>query len=376
MRYTTFSQEPNDATLEPIFFGTPVNLARYDKQKFPKFEKLCEKQISFFWRPEEIDVSKDRADFQSLTKAEQHIFTANLKYQILLDSIQGRSPNVALLPIVTIPEAETFIETWSFFETIHSRSYTHIIKSVYNEPSDVFDSIVIDPEIQKRAGDISRYYDDLIHSVQGYQYHGAGKVNIDGNATVFDLYELKRKLYLCVCSVNALEAIRFYVSVACNFAFFERRLMTGSGKIMKLIARDESLHMTFTQHLLNIWRKGKDDPEMAEIAEACKDEARQIFLSAVEQEKQWARYLFSEGTMLGLNAEILCQYIEYLANERMDVLGMETAFPARTNPILWIDNHLKSDNVQDAPQEIEITAYLTGQIDADVDANAFENEEL
>lgn len=376
MRYSTFNRIANDSTKEPLFFGNPVNIARYDKQKYPIIEKLCEKQISFFWRPEEIDVSKDRADFLKLTEAEKHVFTANLQYQILLDSIQGRSPNVAFLPIVTLPEAETFIETWSFFETIHSRSYTHIIRSVYGEPGAVFDNIVEHPEIQKRAGDITNYYDDLIHSVQGLQYLGEGKHSINNESVSLSNQELKRKLYLCMCSVNALEAIRFYVSFACNFAFAERSLMTGSAKIMKLIARDEALHLTFTQHVLNFWRSGKDDSEMASIARQCSVEARNIFLAAVEQEKHWAKYLFSSGTMLGMNADILCNYIEYLADKRMDVLGMTPEFGVKSNPIPWIDAHLNSDNVQDAPQEIDLTSYLVGQIDSEVDANIFANEEL
>ncbi len=376
MRYSTFNRYANDATREPLFFGNPVNIARYDKQKYPVIEKLCEKQISFFWRPEEIDVAKDRADFLTLTNAEKHVFTANLQYQILLDSIQGRSPNVAFLPIVTLPEVETFIETWSFFETIHSRSYTHIIRSVYGEPGTVFDNIVEHPEIQKRAGDISHYYDDLIQSVQGLHYLGEGEHLINNESVSINPRDLKRKLYLCMCSVNALEAIRFYVSFACNFAFAEQCLMTGSAKIMKLIARDEALHLTFTQHVLNFWRLGKDDPEMAVIAKECEVEARNIFLAAVEQEKHWARYLFSSETVLGMNAEILCQYIEFLANKRMDVLGMTPEFDVKLNPISWIDAHLNSDNVQDAPQEVDLTSYLVGQIDSEVDASMFANEKL
>ena len=209
MRYSTFNQQPVDTMKEPMFFGNSVNVARYDQQKHSIFEKLIEKQISFFWRPEEVDVSKDRADFQALSDSEKHIFISNLKYQTLLDSIQGRSPNIALLPIISLPELETWVETWSFFETIHSRSYTHILRNLFSDPSDVFDDIVTNDEIQKRASDISQYYDDLIFLTQLWQTQGEGTHQIDGQEYVVSQRELKKKLYLCMNSINALEAIRF-----------------------------------------------------------------------------------------------------------------------------------------------------------------------
>lgn len=376
MKYTTFNQESNNTMIEPMFFGNPVNVARYDQQKHPIFEKLIEKQISFFWRPEEVDVSKDRMDFQKLSDAEKHIFTSNLKYQTLLDSIQGRSPNIAFLPIVSIPELETWIETWSFFETIHSRSYTHILRNLFSDPSAIFDDIVVNEEIKKRASDISKYYDDLIYATQLWQTQGEGEYVIDGKTHVINMRELKKLLYLCMNSVNALEAIRFYVSFACTFAFAERELMEGNSKIIRLIARDENIHLTSTQHVLNLWAKGKDDPEMAEIAAECQEEAKAIFLKAVEQEKEWARYLFKNGSMLGLNEEILCQYVEYIANHRMAAIGMGQPFDVKSNPLPWMNNYLSSDNVQVAPQETEISSYLVGQIDSEVASDDFEAFEL
>ncbi|MFT7261261.1 MAG: ribonucleoside-diphosphate reductase beta chain [Glaciecola sp.] len=376
MKYTTFNQESNDTMLEPMFFGNPVNVARYDQQKHPIFEKLIEKQISFFWRPEEVDVSKDRMDFQKLSDAEKHIFTSNLKYQTLLDSIQGRSPNIAFLPIVSIPELETWVETWSFFETIHSRSYTHILRNLFSDPSSIFDDIVVNKEIKKRASDISKYYDDLIFATQLWQTQGEGEYVIDGETHVINMRELKKLLYLCMNSVNALEAIRFYVSFACTFAFAERELMEGNSKIIRLIARDENIHLTSTQHILNLWAKGKDDPEMAEIAAECHEEAKAIFLKAVEQEKEWAHYLFKNGSMLGLNEEILCQYVEYIANHRMAAIGMGQPFDIKSNPLPWMNNYLSSDNVQVAPQETEISSYLVGQIDSEVASDDFEAFEL
>ncbi|QIY08048.1 ribonucleotide-diphosphate reductase subunit beta [Plesiomonas shigelloides] len=366
MAYTTFSQHKNNQLLEPMFFGQPVNVARYDQQKHEIFERLIEKQLSFFWRPEEVDVSRDRIDYQALPDHEKHIFISNLKYQTLLDSIQGRSPNVALLPLVSIPELETWIETWSFSETIHSRSYTHIIRNIVNDPSVVFDDIVVNEEILKRATDISSFYDKLIHDSNLYHLLGEGTHTINGVTHTVSLRALKKTLYLCLMSVNALEAIRFYVSFACSFAFAERELMEGNAKIIKMIARDEALHLTGTQHIINLMRSGRDDPEMAEIAAECEAECFNLFLEAAEQEKRWAEYLFKDGSMIGLNKDILCQYVEYITNIRMQAVGLIMPFPARSNPIPWINSWLVSDNVQVAPQEVEVSSYLVGQIDAEV----------
>ncbi|MDT9587425.1 MAG: class Ia ribonucleoside-diphosphate reductase subunit beta [Candidatus Arsenophonus melophagi] len=375
-QYTTFLQIKNDQLQEPMFFGRSVNVARFDQQKYPIFEQLIEKQLSFFWRPEEIDVSHDRIDYQALPEHEKHIFISNLKYQTLLDSIQGRSPNVALLPIISIPELETWVETWSFSETVHSRSYTHIIRNIVNDPSIIFDDIVTNNEILKRAKDISIYYDTLIKMTSYYYMFGEGNFTINNKSIAISLYELKKQLYLCLMSVNALEAIRFYVSFACSFAFAERELMEGNAKIIKLIARDEALHLTGTQHILNLMRSGQDDPEMALIAKECEQTCYELFKKTAEQEKEWAKYLFFGGSMIGLNKDILCQYIEYITNIRMQAVGLKLPFTARSNPIPWINAWLVSDNVQEAPQEVEVSSYLVGQIDAQVDTNELRSFEL
>lgn len=377
MAYTIFNQKRNDQLKEPMFFGQSVNVARYDQQKFEIFEKLIEKQLSFFWRPEEVDVSSDRIDYNKLPDHEKHIFISNLKYQTLLDSIQGRSPNVALLPLVSLPELETWIETWSFSETIHSRSYTHIIRNIVNDPGVVFDDIVENEFIVKRARDIAHYYDELIRMTNDYHRLGEGKHTIDGQAVEVKLHDLKKQLYLCLMSVNALEAIRFYVSFACSFAFAERELMEGNAKIIKLIARDEALHLTGTQHMLNILRNGQDDFSFMQIAEEAKQECFDLFKEAAEQEKEWAEYLFKDGSMIGLNKDILCQYVEYITNIRMQAVGLEAAYPnATSNPIPWINAWLSSDNVQVAPQEAEISSYLVGQIDNEVGSDDFGDFEL
>lgn len=376
MSYSIFCQTKNNVLLEPMFFGQPVNVSRYDQQKHPIFEQLIEKQLSFFWRPEEIDVSKDRIDFAELSTHEQHIFLSNLKYQTLLDSIQGRSPNVVLLPLVSIPELETWIETWSFSETIHSRSYTHIIRNVVNDPSKIFEDIVDNEYILERASDIAKYYDDLHLCAKLYDLHGEGVYQIDGQTVEVTLPKLKKQLYLCIVAVNVLEAIRFYVSFACSFAFAERKVMEGNAKIIKMIARDEALHLNGTQHMINLMRQGRDDSDMVAIAEACQEEAIEIFKSAAEQEKAWADYLFKDGSMIGLNRDILCQYIEFITNTRMSAIGLPAIFETKSNPIPWINAWLSSDNVQVAPQETEITTYLVGQIDSDLDDVDLDDFEL
>ncbi|WP_299792240.1 class Ia ribonucleoside-diphosphate reductase subunit beta [uncultured Shewanella sp.] len=376
MAYSTFCQTPNNARMEPMFLGQCVNVARYDVQKYEVFEKLIEKQLSFFWRPEEVDVSKDKIDYAALPEHEKHIFISNLKYQTLLDSIQGRSPNVAFLPLVSLPELETWIETWSFSETIHSRSYTHIIRNIVNDPSVVFDDIVENKEILKRASDIAEYYDDLIKLTQAFHLLGEGTHMVDGKELLVTQREIKKSLYLCMMSVNVLEAIRFYVSFACSFAFAERKVMEGNAKIIRLIARDEALHLNSTQHIIKLMQAGVDDPEMGEIAKECEQEAYDLFVKAAEQEKEWAQYLFKDGSMIGLNEQILCQYVEYITNERMKSVNLKTPYSDITNPLPWMKNWLESDAVQVAPQEVEVSSYLVGQIDASIDESEFEDFDL
>lgn len=376
MSYTTFNQTPNNALLEPMFLGNSVNVARYDQQRFVAFEKLIEKQLSFFWRPEEIDVSKDRADWQSLTASEKHIFISNLKYQTLLDSMAARSVNAVLLPLVSLPEVETWVETWAFSETIHSRSYTHILRNLFTDPSEVFDDIMVNPAILKRASSIAKYFDAVIITTQLLQSQGEGSYEVDGKTIEVSERKLKERLFLAICSVNALEAIRFYVSFACSFAFAERELLEGNAKIIKLIARDEALHLTGTQHILNNWMSGKDDPEMQEIATELRDEGKQIFMDVVDQEKEWAQYLFKDGSMIGLNAQILNQYIEYISNQRLTAIGFEAPFDIKSNPLPWMNAYLVSDNVQVAPQETEISSYLVGQVDSSVSSDDFDDFDL
>lgn len=370
MSYQTFNQTVFDTFAQPMFFGESVNVARYDQQRYPIFEQLIEKQLSFFWRPEEVDLARDRKDFIALPEHEKHIFLSNLKYQTLLDSVQGRSPNIAFLPIVSLPELETWIETWSFSETVHSRSYTHIIRNIVTEPNLVFEGIVQTPEIVERATSITQYYDQLIDLVQKYQQTPVAQRGAK------QLTEVKRLLLLTMVSVNVLEAIRFYVSFACSFAFAESAKMEGNAKLIKLIARDEALHLSGTEFILQQWFAGNDDAEMAQLARQQQNEILAIFRDAAEQEKQWADYLFKEGSMIGLNADILHQYIDHLTDQRLMALNLPTQFGAPETPLPWMANWLSNDHVQVAPQEVEISSYLVGAIQSDIDMKALEGFEL
>lgn len=348
-----------------MFFDNGVDVARYDQLKYPQLDKLTDKQLGFFWRPEEVDVSKDRGDFAKLTPHEQHVFTSNLKRQILLDSVQGRSPNMAFLPVVSIPEMETLVETWSFFETIHSRSYTHIIRNVYANPSAVFDEMMDIDEIVDCAGDISKYYDDFIEYSTWYNMLGEGDHEVNGKTISINKREMKKKLWMCLNSVNILEGVRFYVSFACSWAFAELKKMEGNAKIIKFIARDENTHLAASQTILKLLPK--DDVEFAEIREECLEEVTKMFMQAIDQEKQWAKYLFKDGSMIGLNEKLLGDYVEWIGARRMRTLGIQAPYHvSQANPLPWTEKWIGGGNVQVAPQETEISSYVIGGVKQDV----------
>ena len=357
--------------------GGPT-IQRYDTLKYKSFDKLTDSQLGFFWRPEEIDIYQDAKDFKGLTEHEQHIFTSNLKRQILLDSVQGRAPVEAFAPIVSLPEVENWIQTWTFSETIHSRSYTHIIRNVYNNPSKIFDEMMDIEEIVDCAGDISKYYDDLIEMSSWYNLLGEGTHQITSNRearnVTVDLYKLKKLLYLTLMSVNILEGVRFYVSFACSWAFAELKKMEGNAKIIKLIARDENLHLASTQMMLKTLQK--DDPDFIKIAEETKDECIQMFVDAVDQEKAWAEYLFKDGSMIGLNTELLSQYIEFICTRRMRNVDLESPYDIKSNPLPWTQKWISGADVQVAPQETEITSYVSGGTKQDVSNDTFKGFSL
>lgn len=360
-----------DHTLSAAFFdpsGGPT-IQRYDTLKYKTLDKLTEKQLGYFWRPEEVDIYRDAKDFQSMTPHEQHIFTANLKRQIVLDTVQGRAPIEAFNPIVSLPEIENWVTTWTFSETIHSRSYTHIIRNIYTNPSKVFDEILDIPEIVSCADNISHYYDELIEMGRWYNLLGVGIHTINGKKVIVDMYQLKKLLYLTLMNTNVLEAVRFYVSFACSWAFAELKKMEGNAKIIKLIARDENLHLASTQMLLKILRK--DDPDFIKIAEETEEECIQMFVNAANQEKDWADYLFKDGSMIGLNASLLSEYVEFIVTDRMRNVGLPCPYNVKTNPLPWTKKWISGSDVQVAPQETEITSYVSGGTKQDVDEKTF-----
>jgi len=370
---TVFNKNKVNTKKQPMFFGQPLGVQRYDEYKYPVFDKLTQQQLGYFWRPEEVSLQKDRSDYQTLTPEQKHIFTSNLKYQIMLDSVQGRGPGMAFIPYCSLPELEACMTVWEFMEMIHSRSYTYIIKNVYSDPGEVFDTILDDEKVMDRASSVTESYDDFIQQAHQYDNGTMWDLAREGHASgQWERRELKRKLYRAVANVNILEGIRFYVSFACSFAFGENKLMEGSAKILSLIARDESQHLVITQNILRKWKEG-DDPEMKEIAKEERGFVSEMFQRTVDEEKMWADYLFKEGSMIGLNDRLLHNYVEWIANRRMKAIGIDPIFdiPAKNNPLPWTEHWLNSKGQQNAPQETEIESYVVGGIKQDVQANTF-----
>jgi len=377
---TVFNTQDVNTKKQPMFFGAPLGVQRYDNFKYPSFENLTKQQLGYFWRPEEVSLQKDRGDYQKLRPEQRHIYTSNLKYQIMLDSVQGRAPGMAFLPYCSLPELESCMEVWSFMEMIHSRSYTYIIKNVYADPSEVFDKILDDPRILERAASVTESYDDFINEAQVWGQSSLWKdldPTLNTSLPVLEMKELKRKLYRAVANVNILEGIRFYVSFACSFAFGELKLMEGSSKIISLIARDENQHLAITQNILNNWRKG-DDKEMIEIVKEEEEWTYQMFDKCVNEEKKWAEYLFKDGSMIGLNDKLLYQYVEWIANRRIRSIGLKPQYdvPAKNNPLPWTEHWISSKGLQVAPQETEVESYVVGGIKQDVKKDTFSGFKL
>ena len=375
---TVFNTNDHQTKKQPMFFGAPLGVQRYDSYKYPVFDRLTTQQLGYFWRPEEVSLQKDRGDYQLLRPEQKHIYTSNLKYQIMLDSIQGRGPGMAFSPYCSLPELEACMNAWQFMEMIHSRSYTYIIKNVYSDPSEIFDTIIHDERILERARSITQAYDEFINAAQQYGGSNDWQHAQEGAGSFRESrYELKRKLFRAVANVNILEGIRFYVSFACSFAFGELKLMEGSAKIISLIARDENLHLVITQNILNNWAKG-DDPDMQQIAREEKPWLINTFKEAVGQEKQWAEYLFKDGSMIGLNEKLLSQYVEWVANRRMKAIGIDPIYDiaAKNNPLPWTTHWTSSKGLQVAPQETEVESYIVGGIKQDVKKDTFAGFQL
>ena len=375
---TVFNKQKHNTKKQPMFFGKPLGVQRYDSYKYPIFDRLNQQQLGYFWRPEEVSLQKDRADYQTLQSQQKHIYTSNLKYQILLDSVQGRGPGMAFGPFCSLPELEGCMNIWQTMEMIHSRSYTHIIKNVYSDPTEVFDHILDDEKILSRAQSVTEAYDAFLQAANEY---GTGRMwehQLEGVPLAQnELYELKRKLYRAVANVYILEGVRFYVSFACSFAFGELKLLEGSAKIIGLIARDESQHMTVTQNIINKWKEG-DDPDMQQIIEEEEGNVYNMFRECVEEEKLWAEYLFKDGSIIGLNDKLLSKYVEWTANRRLKSIGLKPIFdaPITNNPLPWTAHWLSSKGMQVAPQETEVESYLIGSIKQDVKKDTFSGFKL
>ena len=370
---TVFNATKTNTNKQPMFFGKPLGVQRYDNFKYPTFDRLTQQQLGYFWRPEEVSLQKDRADYQTLRPEQKHIFTSNLKYQILLDSVQGRGPGLAFIPYCSLPELEACMTIWETMEMIHSRSYTYIIKNVYPDPSEVFDTILDDEKIISRAESVTKAYDEFINYAQEYGQSNQWKPDWKEHPNAqWTLKELKRHLYRSIVNVNILEGIRFYVSFACTFAFGELKLMEGSSKIISLIARDESQHLVLTQTIIKNWQNN-DDPDMLEIMKEEEDNVYDMYRQAVDEEKSWAEYLFKDGSMIGLNAKLLSSYVEYIANRRMRAIGLKPIFdtPMSNNPLPWTQHWLSSKGMQVAPQETEVESYMVGSIKQDVKKDSF-----
>jgi len=376
---TVFNRQKVDTTKQYMFFGAPLSVQRYDSYRYPTFDRLTQQQLGYFWRPEEVSLQKDRADYQKLNKLQRHIFTSNLKYQIMLDSVQGRAPGMAFIPYCSLPELEACMQVWQFMEMIHSRSYTYIIKNVYPDPADVFDTILEDENILSRAESVTKSYDEFLNLAQDWGASNNWKEDWRDHINAeWTRKDLKRSLYRAVANVNILEGIRFYVSFACSFAFGENKIMEGSAKILSLIARDESQHLVLTQQILKNWSNGNDDPEMKVIAEEEKEFVTEMFRKTVDEEKAWANYLFKDGSIIGLNDRLLHQYVEWIANRRMRAIGLDSIYdvPLRNNPLPWTEHWLNSKGQQNAPQETEIESYVVGGIKQDVKKDTFSGFKL
>lgn len=368
---------------QPMFFGDGLGVARYETQKHSVFEKLTEKQHSFFWRPEEVDLATDRMQYEKLPEHQKIIFDSNLQYQTLLDTVQGRAPIQAFLDICSDPSLENWITTWAFSETIHSRSYTHIQRNLHIDPKKEIDRILHNQAIMKRSASITGYYDDLIrkcHELKNISIvlEKISALKEDDPAVVYyqkqykkQLRECKVALYLCLHAVNALEAIRFYVSFSFTFNFAEQGIMEGNAKIMRLIARDEALHQKGTQSIIRLMQMGKDDPEMAEIAYQYEEEATKIFCEVVEQEIEWAEHLFDVGDVDGVTLKSTIAYILHIADQRMRSVGLTSPYGVTENPYAWMKKYLITDNLQVAPQEVEVSSYLVGNLNSEISDEAY-----
>jgi ribonucleoside-diphosphate reductase beta chain len=334
----------------------PVTVQRFEEVKYPKIAKFEELARGFFWVPEEISLTKDKMDHKESTDAIKHIFTSNLLRQTALDSIQGRAPSQIFQPVISLPELEALVSNWSFFETnIHSKSYSHIIRNVYGVPKEEFNKIHDTAEIVGMAANIGRYYEDL------HQLNCRKEVGEE-----ISLHDHKKAIWLALHASYALEAFRFMVSFATSLAMVENRIYIGNGNIISLILQDELLHTEWTAWLIN--NVTKDDPDFLELVDECREEVYAMYMEVIEEEKAWADYLFSKGVVIGLNAAILKDFVDYTAFIRLKEIGIKYAEEhPRSSPIPWFNKHVNINKKQTALQESESTNYVIGVMSDRVD---------
>ena len=341
-----------DSTKQPLFLGKDLAIQRYDRLKYPKLYDLYDQQLNFFWRPQEVNLTKDASDYKKLSDEERFVFDSNLKFQTMGDSMLSRSIH-QMMDQVSNPELEICMNVWSFFETIHSNSYTYILQNVYPDATKFFDSILEDKEIVKRANFLTSKYDALMGGTK----------------------DPKEQILEALIATQIMEGLTFYVSFACSFYFGYRGKMEGNAKIINLISRDENLHVAITQNVIKYLRDNPDEGFQSTYKKS-EEKIYEFYRAAVEAEKEWADYLFSKGSLVGLTPESLKQYTEYLANNRLNSLGLKKLYDTKSNPLAgWLDSFYDSKKVQVAPQETEISSYVKG-VDNILNEESFDNFKL
>ena len=337
----------------------PVTIQRFEEVKYKKIADYEQTARGFFWQPEEISLSKDANDFKEASDSVKHIFTSNLLRQTALDSLQGRAPNQVFGPVVSIPELEALISNWSFFETnIHSKSYSHIIRNIYNVPKDVFNTIHDTQEIIDMASSVGDYYEAL-HVINCRKELGE---------TVTEKEHIKA-IYMALHASYALEAFRFMVSFATSLAMVENKIFIGNGNIISLILQDELLHKGWTAFLIN--QVVKEDNRFAEAKAECEQEVYQLYVDVIREEKEWADYLFNKGPVIGLNANILKDFVDYTAVAALKEIGIKYQQAApKSTPIPWFNKHVDTSKKQSALQETESTNYVIGVMSENLDYDA------
>jgi ribonucleoside-diphosphate reductase beta chain len=334
----------------------PVTIQRFEEVKYNKIADFEKTARGFFWVPEEISLSKDANDFKEASDAVKHIFTSNLLRQTALDSLQGRGPSQVFSPVCSLPELEALIYNWTFFETnIHSRSYSHIIRNIYNVPKDVFNTIHDTQEIVGMASSVGLYYDKL-HMINCLVETGE---KIDEEKHI-------KAIWMALHASYALEAFRFMVSFATSLAMVENKIFIGNGNIISLILQDELLHKGWTAYLIN--QVVKEDPRFAAIKGGCEQEVYQLYMDVIREEKEWADYLFKLGPVIGLNANILKEFVDYTAVGALKDIGIKYNNPApKSTPIPWFNKHSDTSKKQTALQENESTNYVIGVMSDAID---------